>query len=198
GIVALCVRWRRLVIVASAVLGVVSAVYAVGNFTVNTDTERLLPSDLPWQQHQLAYVRVFPPHQIIAVVEAPTPELTDIAAGRLVASLQKRSELFTAVLRPGGGEFTEKSALLYLPTEQVKGTVEQLAKAGKPIGLLASDPTLHGVMELVSAGAGLVQEGHLPASAMATPIAMLSATLDQVLTGHYASFSWRDLLAGKP
>ncbi len=157
-----------------------------------------MPSDLPWRQHQIAYAQVFPPHQIIAVVEAPTPELTDIAAERLVASLQKRSDLFTAVLRPGGGEFTEKSALLYLPTDQAKGAVEQLARAGKPIGLLAADPTLHGVMELVSAGAGLVQEGHLPASAMAGPIAMLSATLDQVLTGHYASFSWRDLLAGKP
>jgi hypothetical protein len=198
GIVTWCVRWRRAVIVASVVLGLASAIYAVANFTVNTDTERLLPSDLPWQQHQLAYARVFPPHQIIAVVTAPTPELTDIAAQRLVASLQKRSDLFYAVLRPGGGDFTEKSALLYLPTDQVKGTVGQLARAGKPIGLLAGDPTLHGVMELISAGAGLVQEGHLPASAMATPIAMLSATLDQVLSGHYASFSWRDLLAGKP
>ncbi len=80
----------------------------------------------------------------------------------------------------------------------MKGTVEQLGKAGKPIGLLASDPSLHGVMELISAGAGLVQGGHLPASAMAQPMAMLSATLDQVLAGHFASFSWRDLLAGKP
>jgi hypothetical protein len=198
GIVTLCVRWRRTVIVASAVLALASAVYAAGNFSVNTDTERLLPSNLAWQQHQIAYAQIFPPHQIIAVVEAPTPELTDIAAERLVARLQKRSDLFTAVLRPGGGEFTEKSALLYLPTDQVKGTAEQLARAGKPIGLLAADPTLHGVMELVSAGAGLVQQGHLPASAMARPIAMLSATLDQVLAGHYASFSWRDLLAGKP
>jgi hopanoid biosynthesis associated RND transporter like protein HpnN len=198
GIVTLCVRWRRTVIAAAAVLGLASAVYAAANFTVNTDTEQLLPSDLAWRQHQIAYAAVFPLHQIIAVVEAPTPELTDIAAQRLVASLQKRSDLFTAVLRPGGGEFTEKSALLYLPADQVKGTVEQLAGAGKPIGLLASDPTLHGVMELISAGAGLVQGGHLPASAMARPIAMLSATLNQVLTGHFASFSWRDLLAGKP
>ncbi|HEY1797786.1 MAG TPA: MMPL family transporter [Stellaceae bacterium] len=198
GIVTLCVRWRRAVIVASAVVGLASAIYAAANFSVNTDTERLLPSDLPWQQHQLAYAQVFPPHQIIAVVEAPTPEATDIAAQRLVDSLQKRTDLFYAVLRPGGGEFTEKSALLYLPTDQVKGTVGQLAKAGKPIGLLASDPTLHGVMELISAGAGLVQQGHLPASAMATPIAMLSATLDQVLAGHHAGFSWRGLLTGQP
>jgi len=196
--VTLCVRWRRSVIAASAVLGLASAVYAVGNFTVNTDTERLLPSDLTWQRHQLAYAAIFPPHQIIAVVEAPTPELVDIAAQRLVADLQKRPDLFTAVLRPGGGEFIEKGALLYLPTDQVKGTVEQLQRAGKPIGLLAGDPTLHGVMQLVSAGAGLVRQGYLPASAMAQPIAMLSATLDQLLSGHYASFSWRDLLAGKP
>ncbi len=95
--------------VAAAALGLASALYAALYFSVKPDTERLLPSDLPWQQHQLAYAAVFPPHQIIAVVEAPTPELTDIAADRLVASLQKRTDLFTAVLRPGGGEFTEKS-----------------------------------------------------------------------------------------
>src|SRR5580692_11753144 len=135
GIVTFCVRWRRLVIAAAAALGLASAIYAALNFSVNTDTERLLPADLPWQQHQLAYAAIFPPHQIIAVVEAPTPELTDIAADRLVASLQKRTDLFTAVLRPGGGEFTEKSALLYLPAAQAKGTVEQLGRAGKPIGL---------------------------------------------------------------
>ncbi len=33
---------------------------------------------------------------------------------------------------------------------------------------------------------------------MARPIAMLSTTLDQILAGNFASFSWRDLLAGEP
>src|SRR5262249_34344926 len=96
-ITAHCARRRASTI---GIAALVAAVYAAAHFQINADTERLLPQDLAWQQHQHAYFTAFPQHQIIAVVEAPTPELTAIASDRLTARLRQATDLFTAVHQP--------------------------------------------------------------------------------------------------
>jgi predicted RND superfamily exporter protein len=116
-LVRFCMRWRWRVIAVAAVAAVASALYAVTQFAINTDTEGLLGRDLPWERHHFAYREAFPEHQIVAVVDAPTPELAEIAATRLTAALRQRSDAFDAVREPRGGTFGERSALLFLPPE---------------------------------------------------------------------------------
>src|ERR1700693_3080604 len=91
-IVRFCIRWPWPVIGIAVALALASAAYATAHFAITTDTERLLPPDLPWRARQLAYTASFPEHQILAVVEAPTPELSEIAAGRLAEALQTQPE----------------------------------------------------------------------------------------------------------
>src|SRR5215204_651868 len=119
-IVRFCMRWRWWVIGAAAVLTVVSSLYALTQFAINTDTEGLLGRDLPWEQSHFTYQKAFPEHQIVAVVEAPTPELAEIAATRLTAALRQRSDVFDSVREPRGGAFGERNALLYLPPERLE------------------------------------------------------------------------------
>ena len=189
-ITAHCARHRASTIAVAAVVALVAAIYAATHFQINTDTERLLPRDLAWQQHQLAYAQAFQPHQIIAVVEAPTPELAGIAADRLVARLRQATGLFSAVRQPQGDMFMERNALLYLPPDQVAATARQLAGARPVLAMLAADPSLRGVMRVLSVGVDAVQKQRLPADALTKPMMMLSDALDPVLAGKFASVSW--------
>ena len=73
-----CTRHAWLVIALSTLLGVVSGVYAARHFAINTDINTLISPDLPWRQaRNLAFEKAFPQHlhSILAVVDAPTPEL---------------------------------------------------------------------------------------------------------------------------
>ena len=193
-IVAFCTRHRRPVIGLAAIVTVASAIFIAGHYKINTDTERLLPSNLPWQQHQLAYAATFPPHQIIAIVEAPTAELAEIASERLETRLRQHPDLFLAVRRPQGGEFMERNGLLYLPLDRVTATAERLAAIGPALGPLAADPTLRGVMHALSGGVDAVQNHRIAADTLVRPMAMLSDTLDHLVANRFASLSWRAML----
>jgi hopanoid biosynthesis associated RND transporter like protein HpnN len=192
-LVAHCARYRRTAIGVTTVVAVAAAVYSATHFQINTDTEQLLPEHLAWQINQRTYAEAFPQHQIIAVVDAPTPELAQIAGARLTAELRKNTGLFTAVSQPQGGEFMERNALLYRPLDQVVATSRQLAGARPIIEMLVADPSLRGVMHVLSGTAYAMQQRHFAASALIRPMTMLSDALDPMLAGKFASVSWLEL-----
>ena len=117
--VGFCTRHPWPVIIFAAMLAIGSALYTVAHFAITTDTDRLLPQDLPWRQHEQAYRDAFPQDQILAVVEGPTPELVEMAADRLAAELRTRPDRFSSVRRPQGSEFVQRTTLLVLPIDQV-------------------------------------------------------------------------------
>ncbi|HEV2189602.1 MAG TPA: MMPL family transporter [Stellaceae bacterium] len=189
-----CARHRASTIAIATAVALVAAIYAATHFQINTDTEQLLPRDLAWQQHQRAYAQEFPPHQIIAVIDAPTPELAGIAADRLVARLRQAGDLFSVVRRPQGSTFLERNALLYLPPDRVAATAQRLQSARPVLAMLVADPSLRGVMRVLSAGVDAVQKQRLSADALTKPMTMLSDALDPILAGKFASVSWVTLL----
>ena len=97
--VGFCTRHPWPVIAIAAVLTISSALYTATHFAITTDTDQLLPEDLPWRQHELAYREAFPRDQILAVVQGPTPELVEMAADRLAAELRARDGRFSSVRR---------------------------------------------------------------------------------------------------
>ena len=80
------------IIVAFAILTFASGLYVVRHFSINTDVNALISADLPWRQRELAYEAAFPQSTqgILAVVEAPTPELASAAATALASALGTR------------------------------------------------------------------------------------------------------------
>src|SRR5712675_3286164 len=196
--VGFCTRHPWPVIVIAAVLAIVSALYTATHFAITTDTDQLLPKDLPWRQHELAYRDAFPQDQILVVVQGPTTELVEMAADRLAAELRTRGGRFSSVRRPEGSEFLQRSALLFPPVDQVTDSAGRLAAAKPVIEMLAGDPSLRGVMHALTIGTGAVQARRMPPDALAGPMNMLSDTLDDLLAGRFPSFSWRVLMNGKP
>ena len=196
--VGFCTRHPWPVIVIAAVLAIVSALYTTTHFAITTDTDQLLPQDLPWRQHELAYREAFPQDQILVVVEGPTPELVEMAADRLAAELRTRDGRFPSVRRPQGSEFLQRSALLFPPVDQVTDTAGRLAASKPVIQVLAGDPSLRGVTQALTFGIGAAQARRVSPDALAGPMNMLSDTLDDLFAGRFPSFSWRSLMNGKP
>src|SRR4051812_8561035 len=151
-IVRFCTRYPWPVIVLAAAATLACSAYTATHFAINTDAQSLLPRDLPWRQSELNFKATFPQRQLLAVVEAPTPELTQIATARLSAELEKRSQHIKSVRVPQGGMFFARNALLYLPPDQVQQTVQQLRQAGPLVGMLAADPSLRGGLQALLAG----------------------------------------------
>ena len=184
-----CVRHARPVILAAGVLVVASGVFAATHFAITTNTDQLMPASLPWVQRAHAYQAAFPPKQVLAVVQAPTPELAGDAAARLVDRLRAHRDAIKSVDMPQGGAFAVRNGLLFLPPQQVEQVTGELTQARPLLGQLAADPSLRGVMQAL---AGSVRSQ--PPSARAA--AMLADTLDAAFAGRFASFSWVSLLRG--
>ena len=82
-LVNICTLHAWAVIAISGLVTVVSSVYAVRNFAINTDVNQLISPDLPWRQRELAVADAFENNygKVLAVVDAPTSEqATAIAA----------------------------------------------------------------------------------------------------------------------
>ena len=111
------------IIVGFVILTFISGLYLVRHFSINTDVNALISADLPWRQRELAYKSAFPQSTqgILAVVDAPTPELAGAAATALADQLSKHLGLFRSVEEIGGGRFFESNGLLFLDMPQISG-----------------------------------------------------------------------------
>jgi hopanoid biosynthesis associated RND transporter like protein HpnN len=182
------------------VLAALSAFYTAKNFAINTDINQLLSPELPWRKQELAYEKAFPNRydKILAVLDAPTSERASVAAAELVQKLSGQPELFHAVTEFMDSPFFRQNALLFLPTEEVAQKTAQLIEGQPLIQTLAADPSLRGLSQgltLVLVGS---QAGHFQFDSLADPLNKFATTLEDVVAGRPAVFSWRELLSGRP
>lgn len=197
-IVTVSARFRSLVIIAGTMLMVGAAVFDVEHFSINTDVETLISPDLPWHQRQAALTRAFPQRGISAVVTAPTSENAGQAVNELAQALAKNSKLFPTVAQPDSGDFFDRDGLLLAPTSDVGQTVAGLTKAEPILSQLSNDPSLRGIMRVVSFAAGEARQGRIKLDQLNWSLSLASRTLDDVLSGKPAAFSWKELLQGHP
>jgi hopanoid biosynthesis associated RND transporter like protein HpnN len=198
-IVQFCSRYPWPVVAAAAILSVAAAIYAALNFAITTDINKLISQDLDWRKRELAFEAAFPAsfNSILVVVDAPTPELATHASNLLTERLQQDSTHFVAVNQLDSGPFFAKNGLLFQPESELRALTEGLGQASPIVGALAGDPSLRGLTRALSFGLVGVQNGALTLDDMVRPLTMASETLDDVLAGRTANFSWRVLLSGE-
>jgi hopanoid biosynthesis associated RND transporter like protein HpnN len=197
-LVELCTRHAWPVIVLSAALACFCGVYTARHFAIATDIKQLFPTELPWAQRAYQFMAAFPQHDILAVVDAPTPELADRASARLAAALAADPAHFRAVDQPQGGRFFAENGLLFLPTEELGHIAGGMNQSAPLIGTLAADPSLRGTLDGLSVGLMGVANGAYGLDSLAPPMTMAADTAEDALAGRPAHFSWRALAAGKP
>jgi hopanoid biosynthesis associated RND transporter like protein HpnN len=187
------------VILSFLLLAVVSASYFTRHFAITTDSKTLLSSSLPWRQQEMMLNTAFPQRidQIIAVIDATTPEAADDAADALVNGLASRSDVIRSVSRPDGGEFFERNGILLLSLDEVQRSTADLISAQPFLGTLAADPTLRGVFRTLSQSLEGVRLGKAELEGLKPALAALADALELLAKGKSPAFSWRKLIAGR-
>ena len=175
-----------------------SGLFAATHFKIKTDVDALISPDLPWAQRAQAYAKAFPHRPILVVVDAPTPELADQASARLQAALNAHSDQFSVVTEIGGGRFFARNGMVFLSLSDVERVTEAFERADALIGTLAADPSLRGILDALSLTLEGVARGELGLEALSWPMTSAADTLQAVIEGRPASFSWQALSAGKP
>ncbi|MBO4221266.1 MMPL family transporter [Bradyrhizobium neotropicale] len=199
-IVKACTRFAVPVVVLSLILAVAAGYYAARNFTINTDINTLISPNLDWRQRDIKFEEAFDRERLIlAVVEAPTPELTGLAARALADKLTGDTKHFESVTPLGSGEFFEKNGLLFLPTEEVAQVTGELESAAPLIEIMAGDPSIRGLTGALETGLAGVKRGQAKLENAARPFNLISQTVEDVLSNKgNPTFSWRELTSDKP
>ena len=198
-IVRFCTRFATLVVVLSLVLAIGAGFYTARNFSINTDINRLISPDLDWRKRDNQFGHAFDRERLIlAVVEAPTPELTSSAAKALAERLSGDTRNFESVTPLGSGEFFEKNGLLFLPAEEVGRVTGQLESAAPLIEIMAGDPSIRGLTGALETGLAGIKRGQVKLDNADRPFNMIAQTVEDVLKQGNATFSWRGLVGDKP
>jgi uncharacterized protein len=199
-IVDICTRFPWAIIAIAAILTIVTAFYSVRNFSINTNVNRLISQDLDWRQRELAVDRSFPHRNdtTLVVVEAPTSELATEANLALLKRLQEQPALFQSVQSLNESEFFQRNALLFASTEEVQRFATQFAQAQALFQVLNTDPTLRGLVQGLTFGLAGLQRKMYTLGDMTRVHSMFATTLEDVVAGRPASFSWRELVNRKP
>ncbi|MGB6622202.1 MAG: MMPL family transporter [Xanthobacteraceae bacterium] len=185
-------------IAAGVLLLIVSSWYAATHFAMTTDINQLISPNMPWRQREAALEKAFPQFEtIVAVVDAPSPELVDEATGALVARLSQQKDLFQSIEQLKSGSFFARNGFLFEKTSDLAPQLKALTQAQRLIQVLAGDPTLRGAIQALQFGLLGVQGGQLTLDNMTWPMTLAAGTIEKVNAGQPASFSWHELVQGR-
>ena len=197
--VRLSTRHAWFVILAFLIVTVLSAAYFASYFAITTDSNKLLSSSLPWRQQERALDRAFPwrVDQIIAVVDAATPEAAEAAADTLANDLSRRADVIRTVSRPDGGEFFARNGVLFHSLDEVRRDANDLIGAQPFLGTLSADPTLRGVLRTLSQSIEGLRLGKTKLEDLRPALTEIADALETLSNGKYPAFSWRKLITGR-
>ena len=196
-----CTRFAYGTIVLGLIISGLAVYYTGEHFAINTDITKLIAKDIPWRQREIDFDKLFPNRNggyILAVVDAPTPELASLARTTLADKLSADKDLFKSVSQLGGSPFFAQNGLLFLPTEELTDITKPLIRAAPLVRALVTDPSLRGVAGMVGFGLAGVNSGQLTLDQTARAFNMAAAPVENVLAGRPAAFSWHELLSGMP
>jgi hopanoid biosynthesis associated RND transporter like protein HpnN len=198
--VSVCERRAVSVLISLVVLAAIAVVYVVLSFRMDTDTANMISPTLPWRQQVAHFNQLFPTNTglLVVVVDGKTPDAAEDATAALFQSMRGRNDLFTTVRRPDGGAFFEQHGLLYLPTDQVQKIADSVISAQPFIGSLTADPSLRGLFNTLANFVQGVETKDVPISRLEKPLAAISRTLSDALSGAKQPMSWQALLVDRP
>jgi hopanoid biosynthesis associated RND transporter like protein HpnN len=198
-IVRACTRFAIVTLLVALGLAVAAGFYTAHHFTINTDINTLISSKLDWRQRDQQFDKAFDRDStILAVVEAPTPELTGAAGAALEQRLHGDTKHFQSLQPLGSGEFFEKNGLLFLPPAELGQLTGQFESAAPLIEIMAGDPSIRGLTGALETGLAGVKRGEVKLDSTARPFNMIAQTVEDILSKGSATFSWRELTSDKP
>jgi hypothetical protein len=171
--------------------------YVAGHLGIRGDTDSLFSADLPFKQVERRYHEAFPMlyENMFVVVDASTPERAGEAASALAARMEAEPNLFHRVYLPGGGEFFESNAFLYLETEELEDLADRLAVAQPYLAGLSQDGTLRGLVSMMARGGRAVREGDVSGDQLQTLFDRFGAALHARVEDRPYQLSWSEVIS---
>jgi hopanoid biosynthesis associated RND transporter like protein HpnN len=198
-VVKACTRFAYFTVLVALVLAIAAGFYTARHFSINTDINKLISQKLDWRQRDNQFGEAFDRERtILAVVEAPTPELTSAASAALDRKLSGDTQHFESLQALGSGEFFDKNGLLFLPTAEVGRLTGQFESAAPLIEIMAGDPSIRGLTGALETGLAGVKRGQIKLDNTERPFSLIAQTVENVLNTGSATFSWRELVSDKP
>jgi hopanoid biosynthesis associated RND transporter like protein HpnN len=198
-IVKACTRFAATTVLIALVFAIAAGFYTARHFEINTDINTLISPELDWRKRDIQFDDAFDRDRtILAVVEAPTPELTSSASAALHQKLAGDTKHFESIEPLGSGEFFEKNGLLFLPAADVARFTSQFESAAPLIEILAGDPSIRGLTGALETGLAGIKRGQVKLDGTARPFNLIAQTVEGVLNKGTATFSWRELTSEKP
>jgi hypothetical protein len=186
-------------VLTALILAVAAGFYTARHFAINTDINTLISLKLDWRQRDNQFEQAFDREKtILAVVDAPTPELTSTASAALARKLAGDTKHFESVQPLGAGEFFEKNGLLFLPLAELGRMTGQFETAAPLIEIMAGDPSIRGLTGALETGLVGVKRGQLKLDSTERPFNLVAQTIENVLNTGSGTFSWRELVSEKP
>ena len=198
-IVRACTRFALPTVLLALILAIAAGFYTARHFKINTDINTLISLKLDWRQRDIQFEQAFDRERtILAVVDAPTPELTGAARTALEQKLSGDTKHFESVQALGGGEFFEKNGLLFLPVAEVGRVTGQFESAAPLIEIMAGDPSIRGLTGALETGLAGIKRGQFKLDSTQRPFNLIAQTVESVLNTGSGTFSWRELVSDKP
>jgi uncharacterized protein len=195
-IVKTCTRFATLTVLVGLILAIAAGFYTARHFSINTDINTLISPNLDWRKRDNQFERAFDRERtILAVVDAPTPELTTAASAALGRRLSGDTKHFESVQPLGAGEFFEKNGLLFLPAAEVGRLTSQFESAAPLIEIMAGDPSLRGLTGALETGLAGLKRGQFKLDSTERPFSLIAQTVENVLNTGSGTFSWRQLVS---
>lgn len=185
------------VLLATVALAAAALNYTANNLGMNASTKEMLSPELAWRRLDLEYERHFPDYldNIVAVIEAATPDQALDAAGPLYQRLREEQALFASVYYPPALPLFRESGLLFSEVETLQDLSDQLAAMQPFLAALARDPSLRGLFDLLSAAMEAVEDG---ADIELEPVlAQLDAAAAALQANRPFRVSWQTLMTGE-
>jgi uncharacterized protein len=198
-LVNICTRNAWVVIVIALILSVISGIYAVHNFAINTNVNQLISPNLPWRQRELAFVDAFQGNheKVLAVVDAATSERATAASKALAEKLRQDPKLFPAVEELSESPFFSRNGLLFLPADEVASKIGTLSQSKPLLEVLVAEPNWRGLVQALAFSLNGITAQKFTLDDMVRPLSMFAQPIEDVLAGRPAAFSWRELANNK-
>ena len=192
-------RNAAVVVIAALLLSLGGGFCAATYLGVDTDLDRMLPTDVAWRRNEIALDQAFPQNNnlLVIVIDGQTGDVADRAARELADRLRAAPALFGYVRQPDGGPFFDRNGLLFLPVAELEAMSEQLIAAQPLIGSLARDPSVRGLFDTLAlfvAGAG---QDAAAIDRLNPTLAAIGEAVQAVLDGRSEPFSWQQMMTGR-
>ncbi|MED5339089.1 MAG: hypothetical protein VYE43_01420, partial [Pseudomonadota bacterium] len=145
-------RFPVFVLLAAILLAFASLIYSSNNLTINTSTTDMLSKDLEFRKNYENLKNNFPSlsNNILIVITAETPDLSEDVAKQLSTFLKKEKDLFSFVFDAKNDPFFLQNGLLYLDTDELEDLSDNLARFQPFLVSLSSDASLNNFFKILN------------------------------------------------